>query len=592
MTDMAERHGWTDHSRRSRAVAASRLLKRRMRRFRRGEDGALAIWSIFMVLMMLMMAGLGVDFMMNEMRRTQLQGTLDRAVLAAADLDQTLDPEAVVQDYFDKAGLGDDLLAVEPGSGRNFRTVSAQAMTQSDPLLLQLAGVERLTAPAVGTAEEVIPNTEISLVLDISGSMRRQNRMARLKPAAQDFVSTVLEDDAARTTSVNVVPYAGQTNPGRVMFDYLEGQRYAASGGDYFPEWPQDISNVVLYYDRDGDGASDYAAKIDDFPDAADPSHRGNDLDAFFGLLADFVARESAGIDTAAVPQGASIRGGQQEAAFFAYADDENGPRPDAGPTENTGGGTDVELAYSDFDDAAMPDVASCLEMRARDFDHPGLPPAGRAQVPHFMYWTIAADVMDWGWCPEDDTRIQYAQNDAAAVEGFIDDLRMHDGTGTHYAMKWALALLDPATRPAFARLNAAGQVPEGFADRPSDWNAEGWRKVIVLMTDGQITEQVRPDDPLDIRNARVELRNQSGAPYDPVTGAATNVQSFYAQCDLAKANGVTVYTIAFEAPPDAQQEMRTCASSPSHYFNVEGLEIADAFDAIARQINQLRLTQ
>jgi hypothetical protein len=37
---------------------------------------------------------------------------------------------------------------------------------------------------------------------------------------------------------------------------------------------------------------------------------------------------------------------------------------------------------------------------------------------------------------------------------------------------------------------------------------------------------------------------------------------------------------------------MANCASSPAHYFNVQDLEIADAFNAIARQINQLRLTQ
>ena len=37
---------------------------------------------------------------------------------------------------------------------------------------------------------------------------------------------------------------------------------------------------------------------------------------------------------------------------------------------------------------------------------------------------------------------------------------------------------------------------------------------------------------------------------------------------------------------------MRDCASSPSHFFRVEGVEIEDAFEAIARQINQLRLTQ
>jgi hypothetical protein len=37
---------------------------------------------------------------------------------------------------------------------------------------------------------------------------------------------------------------------------------------------------------------------------------------------------------------------------------------------------------------------------------------------------------------------------------------------------------------------------------------------------------------------------------------------------------------------------MQDCASSPSHFFRVEGVELSEAFRAIARQINQLRLTQ
>jgi hypothetical protein len=42
----------------------------------------------------------------------------------------------------------------------------------------------------------------------------------------------------------------------------------------------------------------------------------------------------------------------------------------------------------------------------------------------------------------------------------------------------------------------------------------------------------------------------------------------------------------------DSADVMRDCASTPSHFFRVEGIEIAAAFEAIARQINQLRLTQ
>jgi hypothetical protein len=37
---------------------------------------------------------------------------------------------------------------------------------------------------------------------------------------------------------------------------------------------------------------------------------------------------------------------------------------------------------------------------------------------------------------------------------------------------------------------------------------------------------------------------------------------------------------------------MRYCASSDAHYYDVEGVEITDAFASIARTINQLRLIQ
>lgn len=62
--------------------------------------------------------------------------------------------------------------------------------------------------------------------------------------------------------------------------------------------------------------------------------------------------------------------------------------------------------------------------------------------------------------------------------------------------------------------------------------------------------------------------------------------------CGAARDADITVFAIGFEAPDEGQAAMRDCASSPAHYFPVEGLEISDAFQAIARTINQLRLTQ
>ncbi len=64
------------------------------------------------------------------------------------------------------------------------------------------------------------------------------------------------------------------------------------------------------------------------------------------------------------------------------------------------------------------------------------------------------------------------------------------------------------------------------------------------------------------------------------------------AMCQNARGHGTTVFTISFEAPFAGQLQLTQCASSPSHYFNAQGLEISDAFRAIAAQINRLRLVE
>ena len=62
--------------------------------------------------------------------------------------------------------------------------------------------------------------------------------------------------------------------------------------------------------------------------------------------------------------------------------------------------------------------------------------------------------------------------------------------------------------------------------------------------------------------------------------------------CSAAKNAGIVVFAIAFEAPSNGQAALSECASSASHYFDVEGVEITETFHAIARQINSLRLIQ
>jgi hypothetical protein len=61
--------------------------------------------------------------------------------------------------------------------------------------------------------------------------------------------------------------------------------------------------------------------------------------------------------------------------------------------------------------------------------------------------------------------------------------------------------------------------------------------------------------------------------------------------CSLAKAQGVVIFGIAFEAPAGGVDAIRNCAS-PNRFYDVQGLQIQTAFRQIRSQISSLRLTQ
>ena len=411
-----------------------------------------------------LMTGFSLDMVRHESERSDLQNALDRGVLAASSLTQTIDAEITVREYLDNRSFSDGTLSVSVSvdEGLEFRRIDAGAEYYMDTIFLRMAGLPDLKVPAVSGALQGRQPVEISLVLDISGTMRFNNRLTNLQPAANGFIDTVLSGGANVATTINLVPYAGQVNPGQSMFNLLGGIR---DHGD-----------------------------------------------------------------------------------------------------------------------------SSCFEFTDSDFGGTGMPSAGSyAQVPNFHHWAIDWVWMDWGWCPSDATAITYMSNDIAALQAQINSIRLHDGTGTYNAMKWALALLDPTSQPTIAALATAGDVDPDFADRPFAWDNPDTLKFIVLMTDGQITQQYRPDNPADLALTYEEVL-PFNHPYSQTLPRGTGLQYFYGLCDMAKANGVTVFTIAFEAPVAAKVEMQNCASTPSHFYDVNGLEIEAAFQQIANTVSMLKL--
>ena len=179
---------------------------------RRNEDGSMVIFTFFIMAMMLIVGGMAVDMMRFENYRSRLQAALDRSVLAAADLDICLDPDTnprdVVEDYIAKAGFDAQLDDVTVTSGLSDCTITAAASIEVNTIFMQMVGVDQISTPTAATATEAASAIEISLVLDSSGSMGWEGRIEALRPAAQAFVTSVMDGYPEGDVSISMVPYS------------------------------------------------------------------------------------------------------------------------------------------------------------------------------------------------------------------------------------------------------------------------------------------------------------------------------------------------------------------------------------------------
>lgn len=440
------------------------------------RSGNVAIICAFAFLPMLVLAGGATDIARHEAYRVQLQHAVDRAVLASASLTQSRAVEVTVGEYLKTLSFIDDV-EVESNADTtlNSREVTVSASYPMQTAFLPLIGINTLMVRASASALERRSNVELSLMLDISGSMVG-SKYTSLKSAATSFVRAMLTNETKSYTSMSIIPYAGQVNVGATMFDtVLKGTRSHAN--------------------------------------------------------------------------------------------------------------------------------SSCLNLNINDYASGWRNFTGRSQVPAFTRWNGTADKatldskMDAGWCPREDTAISYLSNDANVLAARIAAYRMSDGTGSAIAMNYGLMLLDPSAQPMVAKAVTAGIVPAAFSQRPAAFTDADTLKVLVLMTDGAITEQYTAKDP----SLPVRTSNNWKDYRDPINNTietSTVTKNYLTKvCASAKSNGVVVFTIGFQlrdnvaAELTMKNELRACASTASHYFDVTGLDIAGAFQSIATAIQKVRLT-
>ena len=623
------------------------------------RDGAASLIMLFMVLGMMAVGALAVDTMRHERERVRLQATLDQAVLAAADVEHDRDPRTILEDWFETAGLAGalDPDRIEVVQGLNHRSVNASASFEMPTALMHLLGVDSLDVPSTAAAEETHNDIEISLVLDVSGSMADHSRLANLQTAARTFVDTVTERSAALAglTTVSIVPYSMTVNLGHEIAGLYNVVPHA-------DELVHPYSSCVLFDDDDfADTALPPTRELEQYPhfdcddgdnwgtaylpgavrristplcpraSADDPGSNpltpiGTDAGALKAAISALTAYDATGID-AGVRWGVAMLDPSAQPVVDALiasgtVDASAAGRPYAYDRENT---LKVLVLMTDGDPDGQRDHPSEVKsgwsnvwydnvtgrysvlVRGRhlsdfDYDRAERLPAHSACT---AFWTdselasaevdgiarVAASPIDdlcpprWYWVQNDDARIRQQWQGPWHHEFHDHPASQHAGT-----------------------------------DDENDWDVLTEDGELVRLTNQAVYDHFTGFDAVEflyrplwdhrdaanrrwLSSAEWDILNKRKVTTNSADGATTRLLDL---CTAAKAidRNILIFTVGFELDrigrasdrDRAYRLMRSCASSSGHFFDVTSLmaegAIAEAFEVIASQIQQLRLTR
>ncbi len=526
--------------------------------FTRDESGALIVFGLIMFVMMVIIGGIAVDIMRFETVRTKLQSVSDRSALAAASLTQPLNPTDVVNDYFAKENLTSYLKGVTVVNSINSRSVTTDVAAEVPSFFMQMIGVDSLTAPADSSAQQKVSDVEISLVLDVSGSMNSNSRLVNLRVAAKAFVDTVLAGDTNNKISISIVPFNGQVNMGATLaaryslstqhnlhtcIDFATAD-YSATG--ISPTTAQTRSDIIDPWDSGWqkpkpNGVSDQNYCTTDARTIVRPFLR--DIPTLKAAIDGLVAEGNTSIDIGmkwglamldpgTQPVVSSMIGSTVVPAYFSG-------RP---------------YSYTRPDSAKvivlMSDGENTPEYKIKTAYKSGASPVYRN--------------------PADGSLAIFHSTVATANKYYVIPKANFGGD----AYNSALGAWQASAPAGYVNLS----YPELFNYHPLWWVS------LYLYGNALGTDS----------NTRNNWANTWWNNFFTSIGSATKDSQTTSICALAKnsAQAVRVFTIAFEAPAPGQAALHACASSDGDYFNVTGLNITTAFQAIAHQVTALRLTQ
>lgn len=523
---------------------------------------------------MIAATGAAIDYSHAYEQRMVVQDALDAAALAAnrlIGLRTEAEIYAEAQAFFEAniaGSLRDPLaftMAIDGGSVRLDTTLAV------DTSFLGIVGVETINFNLHSVTTAGAATYEVVLVLDNSGSMQG-SKISTLRTAASDLVNSLFELSVSNPKPdpirIGLVPFAASVNvgPGYQTASWMDRTGIATNARLNFQTTTADgnttaYSNTFALYNAISNvswlgcvEARPYPYMVNDAPASA-----GNPATLFAPMFAPDEPGNAGATSGGFVNSYLSDTGGNCVNTETVWVSNCNGLNGQAKKSCQSAGGRWVTQSLS----------LSNLELQERTCKYQGV--------------SLTSAYRDAGEGPNlhcTANALTPLSDNRSSLITAINAMQASGNTNIGEGVMWGWRLLS-ASEPF-----AEGRV----------YDEPGNHKIMVVMTDGANTYNSESNmNRSDYSAYNYVINNVLGTTSSTNNTVVSRMNDRTLEaCANARAEGITVYTVAFQvSDSSARQILQQCASSPSKAFESNNnAELIAAFRLIAQDIWQLRIAE
>lgn len=610
---------------------------------RRGN--VLPLAAIGMLLSAAIVGG-GIDMSRAYRVQNRLQSACDAAALAGRravttnGFDNAVakpQAEAYFDTNFDSNGLETTNPTKSFSSPDNGQTVVGTASAELNTAVMKMFGFQKFSLSVNCSASMGVGNSDVMMVLDTTGSMRTSlgtgTRMTALQTAMKNFYTTVKAATAGTNARIRYgfVPYSQTVNVGRLLL--AEDPSYLADSWKIQSRIATQVGTPYTDTDNQRNGTKrDYTAtKYNSLTECTNalPENTpwtNNGPEANLGTTAKTPGNYGAQSWTTTVAQP------QQRTVYECYSSSGKYKIRTFTQTQDYDTNTDwrwnyrqvtydvssykafnpVTTSTGSYGGSTTSTWAGCIEERGVDITaNPNVSPSSSYS------FSTTTGITPYAWDLDIDTPPNSTENRSrwapmwpeVAYHRYSDTSPTTTGYSADSKCPYKSQLLTEMTQAEF-NTYADALYPDGntYLDIGMLWggrlsspagifqdnvnlapsNGGEVSRHIIFMTDGFM----EPDN--DKQTAwGIEFHDHRVTSDGSSTNDASRHRSrFLAICEAIRAKGIRIWAISFTSGSSSSADMQACASPNSYYNADDATALNNAFQEIAKQVGELRITQ